>query len=211
MFQDLSTSAGLDCHGLCTVASSNSHFLGVFLDPLLVMSIHTSKELPLLPTTQPKPTVSLSLLEVYFVERCHPCRCSRQDFSIQNTLPPPAAQLRAKNNIFLLLHLPRVQPRWPEFCACNVFCCTFLWPFFIKLSRSRPFSCNVLSWLAPTVTFVPTAGGRYGSSTPIPHPFRSSEFVRATGRDPHPQRGHPRTANLANLRSLSESTTPQAV
>ena len=80
MCQDLPTSAGLDCQGLCTVASSNSHFLGVFLDPLLVMSTHTLKELPLLPTTQPKPTVSLSLLEVYFEERCHPCRCSRQDF-----------------------------------------------------------------------------------------------------------------------------------
>ena len=162
------------------MASSNSHFLGVFWDPLLVMSTHSLKELPLLPTIQPKPTVSLSLLEVYFVERCHPCRCSRQDFSIQNTLPEfRCVELRQphsckpKNKIFLLLHSPRVQPRWPDFCASGFFCCTFLWPFFFKLSRSRPFSCNVLSWLVPTETFVPTAGGSvYGSSTPLPHPFQ---------------------------------------
>ena len=56
-----------------------------------------------------------------------------------------------------------------------------------------------------------TAGGRYGYSILCPHPFKSSEFVRATGRDPHPQRGRQRTANLANPRSLSESTTPGAV
>ena len=34
-----------------------------------MMIIHTFKELPLLPTTQPKPVVSSSLLEVYFEER----------------------------------------------------------------------------------------------------------------------------------------------
>ena len=79
---------------------------------------------------------------------------------------------KPKNKIFLLLHSPRLLPRWPEFCAGNVFCCTFLWPFFFKLSRSRPFSCNVLSWFVPTATFVHTAGGRCGSSTPIPHPFQ---------------------------------------
>ena len=64
----------------------------------------------------------------------------------------------------------------------------------------------------PRRRFVHTAGGSvYGSSTPIPHPFKSGELVRATGRDPHPQRGRRRTANLANLRSLSESTHSGAV
>ena len=205
-------------HGWCTVASSNSHFLGVFLDPLLVMSTHTLKQPPLLPTTQPKPTVSLSFLEVYFYERCHPCRCSRQEFSIQNTLPEfrcvelrqPHKCKRRTTYFFCYTHHVYSQGG-PFFVLLVSFVALFCGRSFFKLSRSRPFSCNVLSWLAPTATFVPTAGGRYGSSTPIPHPFKSSEFVRATGRGPHPQRRRRRTANLANPRSLSESATPGAV
>ena len=208
MFQDLPTSAGLDCHGLCTVASSNSHFLGVFWDPLLVMSTHTLKELPLLPTTQPKPTVSLRLLEVYFEERCHPCRCSRQEFSIQNTLPEfrcvglrqPHSCKRRTTYFFCFTHHVYSQGG-PFFVLLVSFVAPFCGRSFFKLSRSRPFSCNVLSWLAPTATFVHTAGGSvYGSSTLCPHPFKSSEFVRATGRDPHPQRRRRRTANLTNPR-----------
>ena len=176
MFQDLPTSAGLDCHGLCTVASSNSHLV-FFLDPLLVMSTHTLKELPLLPTTQPKPTVSLSLLEVYFEERCHPCQCYRQDFAIQNTLPEfrcvglrkPHSCKRRTTYFFCFTHHVYSQGG-PNFVLVMSFVAPFCGRSFFKLSRSRPFSCNVLSWLAPTATFVHTAGGSvYGSSTPLPH------------------------------------------
>ena len=154
MFEDLPTSAGLDCHGLCTVASSNSHFLGVLLDPLLVMSTHTLKEPPLLPTTQAKPTVSLSFLEVDFEERYHPCRCSRQDFfSIQNTLPEfrcvglrqPHSCKRRTDYFFCFTHHVYSQGG-PNFVLVMSFVAPFCGLSFFKLSRSRPFSCNVLSW-----------------------------------------------------------------